>query len=353
MKISNENIAAIALFSGGLDSILACRVIGRQGINVHALKFVTPFFEYDLLGRAKEYQLEIMEKYEIDVTLIDISSEYLEMLKSPPHGYGKHFNPCIDCKIMMVSKAKALLKEFNASFLITGEVIGQRPMSQRRDTLRVIERDSGCNRTKDGKNGNSAAGEGILLRPLCARNMEPTKPELDGIVDREQLYGFSGRSRSDQMRLASEFGIHDYPTPAGGCVLTDPNLGRRIKKFYSTHKQIMVEDMKLITVGRQFWLPGGGWLVMGRDESENQKVLDCFTKSDMLLKLEDRPGPTAILRYMADKDDLKLAAGLVARYGKKDINGNVVGGPVICLAETSEIVIGEPPEDSFSKKLLF
>ena len=156
-------IRALALFSGGLDSILACRVVAAQGIAVQAVKFVTPFFGYELLAKEEQYARMVRESYGIEVVLRDVSEAYFAMLRNPPHGYGKNFNPCIDCKILLFREAKRLMEEFAASFLITGEVIGQRPMSQRRDTLRVIERDSGC--------------EGILLRPLCAKTQEPTRAE--------------------------------------------------------------------------------------------------------------------------------------------------------------------------------
>ena len=169
---------ALALFSGGLDSILACRVVAAQGITVQAVKFVTPFFGYELLAKEQEYAQMVRESYGIEVVLRDVSEPYFTLLRNPPHGYGKNFNPCIDCKILLLRAAKMLMPEFSASFLITGEVIGQRPMSQRRDTLRVIERDSGC--------------DGILLRPLCAKTHEPPFAERDGLVDGELLLDFNG-----------------------------------------------------------------------------------------------------------------------------------------------------------------
>ncbi|MCL1980594.1 MAG: thiamine biosynthesis protein, partial [Proteobacteria bacterium] len=209
---------ALGLFSGGLDSILACRTVADQGVRVMALKFVTPFFDHHLLGEQKKYAEAMRGKYGLEVSVIDISEGYLRLLDNPVHGFGKHFNPCIDCKILMLTRARELMDTYGASFLLTGEVLGQRPMSQRRDTLRVIERDSGCT--------------GLLLRPLCAKLMEPTRAELDGLVDRERLHGFSGRGRREQKRLAARLGITDYPAPAGGCLLTDPNLAGRIKHFY-------------------------------------------------------------------------------------------------------------------------
>jgi len=322
---------AIALFSGGLDSILACRVIAQQGVDVLAVKFVSPFFDYHLLG--SDYCEKTRRAYDIEVSLVDISQEYIELLRSPAHGYGKHFNPCIDCKIFMMRRAREMMAEAGASFLISGEVVGQRPMSQRRDALRVVERDSGC--------------EGILLRPLCAKRLEPTKVEIDGLVDRDRLCDFGGRSRAGQMALAQKFGITDYPSPAGGCILTDPVVGERIKRFYAQHERITIADMRLITVGRQFQLPDGGWLALGRKEAENTIIEQLVQPHDVALTLEGRPGPLAVLRYSASEDDLSIAAGLVARYGKKDSSGRPFPGSVRCICDSEErIVDGVPPQES-------
>ena len=302
---------ALALFSGGLDSILACRVIMAQGIEVRALKFVTPFFDHHLLERREQYQREIREKYQIEVDVVDLSRGYIDLLKQPAHGFGKHFNPCIDCKILMLTRARERMALHAASFLITGEVLGQRPMSQRRDTMRVIERDSGC--------------EGILLRPLCAKRMNPTLPEEQGLVDRDRLYGFTGRGRKQQIALAGEFGITDFPNPAGGCLLTDPNLATRIERFYNglfllSHEQFRADDFRLLLVGRQFRLPGGHWFVLGRNQGENKRLRGLAGPGDYLLSMVERPGPTGLLRGDAgiDAQILAHAAGLVVRYGKRE-----------------------------------
>jgi len=301
---------ALALFSGGLDSILACRVIMAQGIEVRALKFVTPFFDHHLLERREQYRQEMLEQYQIDVELVDLSRGYIDLLKRPAHGFGRHFNPCIDCKILMLTRARERMARQDASFLVTGEVLGQRPMSQRRDTMRVIERDSGC--------------EGILLRPLCARRMNPTLPEEQGLVDRDRLYGFTGRGRKPQLELARELGISDFPNPAGGCLLTDPNLAGRIEQFYNglfliDQEQFRVEDFRLLLVGRQFRLPGGHWFVLGRNQGENRRLRALAGQGDYLLSMPDRPGPTGLLRNDAgiDRKSVERAGGLVVRYGRK------------------------------------
>jgi hypothetical protein len=312
----NTAVTALGLFSGGLDSILACRVIAQQGIRVRALKFVTPFFDHDLLDREKEYQQEVKEKYGLDVELVDLSAGYIKLLRNPTHGFGKNFNPCIDCKIMMLSRAKELMKEYRASFLITGEVLGQRPMSQRRDTLNLIERDADC--------------RDILLRPLSAQLMDPILAEREGLVDRERLYNLSGRGRKRQIALAREMGITDFPAPAGGCVLTDPNLATRIRRFYEGlfligKEEITSSDIQLLLLGRQFRLPGGHWLVLGRNEEENDRLAEFCTAEDWLLYMPERPGPTALLRRgnalissLEEREEiLNWIKGLVIRYGRK------------------------------------
>ncbi|MEE4166073.1 MAG: phosphoadenosine phosphosulfate reductase family protein, partial [Desulfocapsaceae bacterium] len=210
---------ALSLFSGGLDSICATRLVMEQGVEVIAVKFITPFFGYDILRDPDKYRQETAQKYGINVKVVDISDEYLQLLRNPSHGFGKYFNPCIDCKIFMLSRARTMLEELGASFLITGEVLGQRPMSQRRDTLNVIERDSG-NKT-------------VLLRPLSAKLLNETEAERSGLVDRQRLLDFSGRGRSRQISLAKSYGITDFPAPAGGCILADPILSRRISLIYS------------------------------------------------------------------------------------------------------------------------
>ncbi len=322
----SKKVTAIGLFSGGLDSILACRIIADQGISVRALKFVTPFFDHDLLADEQAYQREIHEKYGLDVELVDLSEGYIDLLRNPAHGFGKNFNPCIDCKILMFSQARRIMENSGASFLLTGEVLGQRPMSQRRDTLNVIERDSFCKK--------------FLLRPLSAKLMNPTLAEEQGLIDRERLYAFAGRSRKPQMQLAREMGITEFPAPAGGCVLTDPNLASRIKRFYAGlfsigQEQFQVNDIKLLLVGRQFRLPGGHWLVLGRNEQENERLEMLKNDDDWLFFMPKRPGPTALLRRATDRlqdvpeetEILHLVAGLVVRYGRKN-KGKILPGEV-------------------------
>ncbi|MDH5299115.1 MAG: thiamine biosynthesis protein [Desulfobulbaceae bacterium] len=309
--MTTQQITALALFSGGLDSILACRVMMAQDIRVKAVKFVTPFFGYELLARAEEHIAEVRDRYGIDLCLHDVSKPFLEMLKAPPHGYGRNFNPCIDCKILLVSTARKMMPEMNASLLISGEVVGQRPMSQRRDTLRLIERDSGCH--------------GLLLRPLCAKSQPPTKAETEGLVDRQRLHDLHGRGRHGQIELAASFGITDYPDPAGGCILTDPIKSKQIARYYRETAEIDVHDLRLLLIGRQIRLPNGGWLALGRDEEENTRLLARRRPGDLQLEMEDRPGPAALLRHGAHPEDRELAARLVVRYARKGPTGPMAG----------------------------
>ncbi|MCW5203854.1 thiamine biosynthesis protein, partial [Desulfobulbus sp. US4] len=277
--------------------------------------------------REKEYQQEVAEKYGLEVELVDLTAGYIELLRNPSHGFGKNFNPCIDCKIMMLRKAKELMAEYGASFLLTGEVIGQRPMSQRRDTLNLIERDADC--------------RDLLLRPLSAQLMNPSRAEQEGLVDRERLYRFSGRGRKPQIALARELGITDFPAPAGGCVLTDPNLSTRIRRFYEGlyligKDEITTADIQLLLLGRQFRLPGGHWLVLGRNEQENDRLAEFCEQDDWLLYMPERPGPTALVRrgstlITSPEERVAILAsvtGLIVRYGRK-VKGEFLPGEVL------------------------
>jgi len=346
-----KKVKALSLFSGGLDSILATRIVMDQGVEVEAIQFVTPFFNYHVLEDLPAHKDKMMALYGINVHVEDISEGYLQLLHNPDHGFGKNFNPCIDCKIMMFARAKTLLKERGASFLISGEVIGQRPMSQRRDTMNVIERESGT--------------RSILLRPLCAQLMKETEPEIQGWVDRSKLLQMSGRGRSAQMALAAEFGITEYPAPAGGCILADPILSRRIKELYSgetmlTAARVNVLDVRGLLIGRQMMLPGGGWLILGRDEKDNDKLEKLARTEDALLRMDDWPGPTAILKkteLYPDSDtlevDLKLAASLVVRYGRKMPEGTSQLDVTCRIGSTRKIFsIGPYEGDDFREWVL-
>jgi tRNA-specific 2-thiouridylase len=300
---------AFSLLSGGLDSLLATRLMMDQGIEVAALHFITPFFGYQKKGQEARYQERWERLYGIHARIIDVGDEYLRILRNPRYGYGKNFNPCIDCKVFLFSRAKAMMEEEKMDFLITGEVLGQRPMSQRRDTMRIVERDSGT--------------DGVLLRPLCARLLKPTRPELEGLVDREKLLAITGRGRKPQMELAERMGVRHYPAPAGGCLLTDPELANRFRKHFDQSPMITVEEILLLQVGRHFQLSEDRHLVVGRKEEENQRLLDLLREGDILLRVQGIPGPLGLLRGPAGEEELRLAASIVARYSKAKIQEKV------------------------------
>lgn len=287
---------AVSLFSGGLDSLLAVCLMQDQGIEVVAVNFVSPFFGAEPANRKAAAQLGI-EYHELD-----IGTEYMDLLKKPVYGYGKNFNPCIDCHGFMLNRAGRFMEEIGASFLVTGEVVGERPMSQNKSALQQVEKLSGY--------------KGLVLRPLSARLLEPTIPELEGWVDRSRLLDISGRSRSRQMQLAEHYGIKEYPTPAGGCLLTQENYSRRLRRILAVKPEIAVDELAVLKTGRHFYLSEGELLVVGRNHNENEQLQKIARSHDYLIKVTDRPGPLGLLRlFDADKTpDLLTAASIVARY---------------------------------------
>ena len=294
------NKKAIVLFSGGLDSILATKLMLEQGVEVLAMNF---FIEFAVCGgKGLEGAAEKAAKQlKIPLEVVDITAEYLDVFKSPRYGYGANVNPCIDCKIFMLKKARERMTEAGASFLVTGEVLGERPMSQRKDALNIIEKQAGV--------------KGILLRPLTAKLLEPTIPEKEGVIDREKLLDISGRSRKPQMALAEQFGIKEYPNPAGGCLLTDPGFARRVKDLMK-HDELTIENLILLATGRHFRLSDNAKLAVGRDEDENETLQSLAKPGDIIFKMRDHQGPLSVLRGAADPALIELAASVVAYHTK-------------------------------------
>ncbi len=317
---------ALLLFSEGLDSILAGKLLKEQGIEVVALKFITPFFGWQWKGKEEEFNTYVQNEFGFTAGLIqDITEEYLKMLANPPHGYGSGFNPCIDCKILMLKKAKEMMAEVGAQFLATGEVVGQRPMSQQRNTLRHIEKE--------------AQVEDVLLRPLSAQKLPPSKPEKEGLIDREKLLDISGRGRKKQLALAKAFGLKKIPSPAGGCLLTDPALAPRIKRFFEYKKgAVSPREAELLTFGRHFELPHGSWFILGRTEAENRKILTLTEPQDVILKLNQIPGPTGLILGLKDENDLKEAARLLKRYAPKARQLEKAPVKIIRLTQAEEVI---------------
>ncbi|WP_456450940.1 7-cyano-7-deazaguanine synthase [Hydrogenimonas sp.] len=290
---------AISLFSGGLDSTLAAWLVKKQGIEVICLNVDIGF------GSTKsklEHMQNMCDQIGVELRTIDIRDQYLrEILFNPKYGYGKNFNPCIDCHGNMFRIAKELMEPWGASFLISGEVVGQRPMSQRRDALDIVTK---LSETDD-----------LLLRPLSAKALPPTLPEREGWVDREQLLGITGRSREVQLKLAEEIGLKDFEKPGGGCLLTDENFSKKLAEFVK-YDTLEVEDIALLKCGRHLRLPDGAKLVVGRHKEDNEMIDAAITPKYKKIRLLNATGPIAALSANASDADKALAAKITATYGK-------------------------------------
>jgi len=290
---------AIALFSGGLDSTLAMKLIIDQGIEVLAININTGF------GSTKdryEHMKNMCEQVGAEFKVIDIQNEYLQdVLFDPKHGYGKHFNPCIDCHAKMFAVAKRIMDAEGASFLISGEVMGQRPMSQNKDALQTVLNESNC--------------EGLLLRPMSAKKLAPTIAELNGWVDREKLEGIVGRSRDRQLELAREIGLENFESPGGGCLLTDDNFGKKMFDFikYDTFE---VKDIPVMKYGRHFRLQDGAKFVVGRNKEENEHLQNIDNDKYYHLKTVGIPGPHGLLSKSATDEEKEFAAKALLTYTK-------------------------------------
>jgi len=304
---------AIVLISGGLDSSLAIKGIQNQGIEVLAINFLIPFLKYDLTSSHNSFAKRIAEKLGCEFKIITLTDDYLEMVKNPKHGYGKNFNPCIDCKILMLKKAKNIMTEVGASFIATGEVLGQRPMSQHKQSLQRIEEESGLN--------------GLLVRPLSALLLGPTIPQEKGWLKREFLFDIQGRGRRRQMVLAKEWGVEEYPWPGGGCLLTDPHFCRRLKDLLKYGK-LSIEDIELLKLGRHFRITPDFKLIVGRDEEENGKIISLAKSQDPFFEPKKLPGPTGIGRGLLNQELKGIAARIIARYTCLDSKVEVVCGSV-------------------------
>ncbi len=298
MMTKKSKTIAVGLISGGLDSALAVKVLQKQNIEVTGLHFYMPWEESSSLMIQ-----ELSASLNIPIREIFLDEDYLSMLKNPRYGYGSAFNPCIDCHIYMFKKAGEFVQKKQADFVFTGEVLGQRPMSQNKMMLNVIEKRSGL--------------EGLLVRPLSARLLEPTTPEKEGWLDREGLLSLSGRGRKEQIALAHEYGIKDYAQPAGGCLLTDKNFGLRMKDALS-HGYTSLTDIKVLKLGRHFRLSDKVKVILGRDEQENVLLNQLANKDDYLMELDDKRGPTLLLKGKNPSNkDFAFSAGLVQYFSRQ------------------------------------
>lgn len=313
----SKKVKAVGLLSGGLDSTLAAKLLQLQGIEVYGLNLYTGFCVTETKRRNQTYApgtyraneaLTAGGNLEVPVEIIDIAAEgYFKVITHPKYGYGANINPCVDCRIFMFRRAKQYMKEIGADFVFTGEVLGQRPMSQHRRALDIIATESGL--------------EGLLLRPLSAKLLPPTQPELDGRVDRSKLLGISGRSRKPQLAWADRLGLINWPQPAGGCCyLTDENFARKFRDLFhhDPDRDLTTRDVVLLALGRHFRLRPEVKFIVGRHEGEN-RALAREAGEDWLLSTEPVPGPTTLLLGPATGDELRLVAAATARYcDKKD-----------------------------------
>jgi tRNA-uridine 2-sulfurtransferase len=296
------NKKAISLLSGGLDSTLSTKLMLDQGVDVIALNFTSPFSS----KREKERGLQAVrtaKELGIRLMLKDKGPGYIDVIRSPKYGYGKNINPCIDCRIFMLRKTKEIMAEEGASFVVTGEVLGQRPMSQRRDTIRIIEKASGL--------------EGLIVRPLSAVHFLPTIPETEGIIDRGLLLDITGRSRARQYELVEKYKLNEFGSPGGGCLLTDPIFSVKLRDLFAHSTDFTPKDLELLSIGRHFRLRPDTKLIVGRDEGENEKLLFLWEEPYVLFHPADFNGPSAILKGAFDRGIIDIAANFIGHYGKQ------------------------------------
>ena len=294
---------AIALLSGGLDSRLAVKMMLDQGIEVEAVNFVTVFCTCTAKSSCRSEARKAAEEYGLPLKVLNATDEILEAVRNPKHGYGRGLNPCLDCRISMFRRAGKYMEETGADFLVTGEVWGERPMSQRPDALHVIEKESGL--------------AGLIVRPLSAHLFEPTVPEREGWIDREKLMAIEGRSRKPQMQLAAEIGVGDYPCPAGGCLLCDRNFAARLKGLLEEDPYPAIAEIQALRLGRLFFSSEGKRIMIPRNEEETKRLVALARSGDLLMGAEKHMGPTAVIKGEAiGGATLREAAALTARFGQ-------------------------------------
>jgi len=289
-----KKIRALVLFSGGLDSTLAVKVLEKQNIEVVALSFVSYFFD-DTKAKISA------EKNNLNLRSVNFADIHCDVVKNPKRGYGKAMNPCIDCHLLMIREAGKIMRAEGFDFVATGEILGQRPMSQNLQSLKIIEKEAGL--------------EGRLLRPLSAKLLDETEVEKQGLVDREQLLDISGRSRQRQLELVKELSVDYYPSPGGGCMLTEIEFGKKLKKLLQAIEKPTASDFALLQVGRIFWT-GSTRIVVGRNSEENEKLKKMREKQDTLVELQDFMGPVTLVRGIVIGEIMEEAKKITASYSK-------------------------------------
>jgi len=293
--VKKKMTRALAMVSGGLDSILAAKLIKDQGIEVIGICFKSYFFN-------EENARRMVKQIDIPLEVVDFKEEHFKMVKNPKNGYGKNMNPCIDCHAMMMKYCGQLLEKLDADFIITGEVLNQRPMSQNRSALDKVKNESGI--------GSK------ILRPLCAKNLKPTEMEENGLVDRERLLNIQGRGRKIQMELADKWGIKEYPSPAGGCKLTEPNYSVRLKELLSHNQNPEERELELLRIGRHFRVTPKAKVISTRTQEEGEMIKSLLNEGDTILLVQDFNGSMIVIIGEATEEVISIAAKIAIRYSK-------------------------------------
>jgi len=323
-------VKALAVFSGGLDSIIAVKIIQEQGIDVLGITFETPFFSS---SKAREAARQI----ELPLIVLDITEVHLQMLMNPRYGYGKNMNPCIDCHTLMLKITGGKMNELGADFIFTGEVLGQRPMSQGKQMLGVVARNSGY--------------PDYILRPLSAKLLPETKPEREGKVKREQLLDIQGRGRKTQISLAEHYGISDYAPPAGGCLLTDPMFAKRLRDLLNHKKDFSIRDIELLKFGRHFRINEKTKIIVGRNRADNEAIQKLTETQDVTIYMASYRGPTVLIPGGGDSEIINLAAALCARYSDAPKDEKVAAN-CTSASETSSIDVIAVSQENISSWMI-
>ncbi len=324
-------VRGVSLLSGGLDSMLAICMLREQGIEMEGIVFKSPFF--GVAGAEKA-----AKQLGVKLHILDFSDDILSLVKHPPHGFGGAMNPCIDCHAAMIRRAGEFMRAGGYDFVSTGEVLNQRPMSQNRRSLETVAETSGL--------------KGLLLRPLSAQLLDPTTPELDGRIDRTRLGAISGRNRQPQMELVKRYGLTDYPSPAGGCLLTEKGFCRKLRDLFDHTEGIpAVEDVELLKFSRQFRLPDGGRIIVGRNRLDNLALKALRKQGKTILHTVNIPGPTAAVLGDIPESDLYRAASIIADYGDKGTLTDIIV-KVITPEATREITVQPLPRDTYQPWML-
>ena len=310
VTMTEEKKKVVALLSGGLDSQLAIKMMQEQGFDVSAVAIKTPFCDFDC-GRGCGFEIrEKADDLNVNLKTVYLGDEYIEMLKHPKHGIGAGFNPCVDCRTMMFDAAKKHMEDIGAEFIISGEVLGQRPMSQHAPALRTIEKESDL--------------VGKIVRPLSAALLPETDPEKNGLIKRENLGMIRGRTRRNQLDMAKKYGIENPPNAGGGCLLTEPQFGIKAKDLFSHTENPTINDIDLLKIGRHVRLDEQTKFIVGRNKDENEMIKAIALPGDILLEAKDFVGPVSILRGSNAKEHLKFASSVTLRYSDAPNNEQAI-----------------------------